>query len=656
MTRGSAVRIFAAVLGLLALGVGGAAGRTLDTGTTTIQVQVIGGGQVTSDGGQITCGAGSQQCYYTTTATTGTVNLTAVEQGSWTFDSWSGSACTTSGDDFEICTISLTAAGGDFEVIANFSSDGSGTKMLTVTRPEGGDLNGGDIDCGSEDVESDCTWIVTEDSTITLLEEPDSGYTFGSWGGACGGSGPSCSVTMSDDQAVSGTFTKSATTFALTVSVTGNGTVAGPSIACTSAGGSSCSADQAAGTTVTLTAQPGSGASFNGWAGACAGTSPSCSVTMSSAKSVQASFSGASPNPPASDFPLGVSVTGDGTVTGGGISCGSGATNCTVNQTAGTTVTLTATPDTGATFTSWGGACSGAATTCTVTMTAAKSVTATFTTSGTGVTLSVTVTGPGSVSGGGIQCGNGGTTCTARPDEDSTVTLTATPAANATFTGWDGACSGNDATCTVTMDASKSVSAAFKSEGRTPVGVRTLSSRGRPVVRRTKNGWLVTLRFATAQAGRARVRATRAGRLQTALAFPVARGAATVGPFTVTRPGFYVFDLSLGVRRLRWTACLGRCGAAAHAGPFVLVRGPAKAVDAGALWSLAVRFRSTMPAAARLRIFRSGRLARDVRFAPPAGAFTAGPFLLSPGTYQLRLAATDAYGRVRRLSWYAFLP
>jgi hypothetical protein len=175
-------------------------------------------------------------------------------------------------------------------------------------------------------------------------------------------------------------------------------------------------------------------------------------------------------------------------------------------------------------------------------------------------------------------------------------------------------------------------------------------------VRRTENGWLVTLRFVTAQRGRARVRAVRAGRLQTALAFPVAQGAATVGPFTVTRPGFYVFDLALGLRRLRWTACLGRCGAAAHAGPFLLVRGPARAVDAGALWTLTVKFHSTMPAAARVQIFRSGKLARDVRFAPPAGAVTSGPFLLSPGTYDLRLTATDAYGRVRKLKWYAFLP
>jgi hypothetical protein len=658
MPRHIAVRTLALVVCLFALGfVGGASARTL--ATTTITVQVIGGGQVTSDGGQITCGAGSQQCYYSTSSSTGSVTLTAVEQGGWSFDNWD--CADTSGTDNEICTITLSSSGGDNEVTASFTSGSVGTKTLSVTQPTGGTISnaGDDIDCGSASSETDCTWIATTDSTLTVLEEPDSGYTFGGWGGACGGSAVSCTVTLSDDRDVTATFTTSATTFALTVSVTGNGTVAGPSISCTSAGGSSCSADVSPGTTVTLSAQPGSGASFNGWGGACAGTSLSCSVTMSSAKSVTAAFSGSSVT--ASQFPLGVSVTGNGTVTGGGIRCGSGETTCTVNQTTGATVTLTATPGSGATFTSWGGACTGSSTTCSVTMNAAKSVTATFsggTTSGT-VNLTVTVTGPGSVSGGGIQCGNGGATCTAKENEDSEVTLTAAPARNATFTGWDGACSGTNTTCTVTMDASKSVSAAFKSTSRTPSAVaagRALRSLGRPIVRRTANGFLVTLRFVTTRRGIAHLRAVLAGRLQTALSFPVAPGTATVGPFPVVKPGFYAFEVRLGPRQLRWAACLGRCGAAAHAPPFVLVRGPSKAIDAGAVWSLTVKFRQTMPSGARIRVLRSGRLARVVRFAAPVGAVTAGPFLLSPGTYRLHLTATDAYGRVRKLSWYALLP
>jgi uncharacterized repeat protein (TIGR02543 family) len=70
------------------------------------------------------------------------------------------------------------------------------------------------------------------------------------------------------------------------------------------------------------------------------------------------------------------SGSGSGTISGGGLSCGS---TCTASVVSGSTVTLTATPDSGSSFGSWGGACSGTSTTCTVTVNAAKTVTATFT-------------------------------------------------------------------------------------------------------------------------------------------------------------------------------------------------------------------------------------------------------------------------------------
>jgi hypothetical protein len=74
------------------------------------------------------------------------------------------------------------------------------------------------------------------------------------------------------------------------------------------------------------------------------------------------------------------------------------------------------------------------------------------------------------------------------------------------------------------------------------------------------------------------------------------------------------------------------------------------------VWSVTVRFRATHLAGSELRIYRDKALARTSRFASNAGEVTAGPFLLSPGTYRLRLTAIDAYGRLRSLLWYAFLP
>lgn len=76
--------------------------------------------------------------------------------------------------------------------------------------------------------------------------------------------------------------------------------------------------------------------------------------------------------------------------------------------------------------------------------------------------LSVSRTGSGSgtvtSAPGGIDCG---ATCLAFFDPATSVTLTATPAAGSVFSGWSGAdCPGVGA-CTATMDAARSITAAF---------------------------------------------------------------------------------------------------------------------------------------------------------------------------------------------------
>jgi hypothetical protein len=86
---------------------------------------------------------------------------------------------------------------------------------------------------------------------------------------------------------------------------------------------------------------------------------------------------GGSPNPLPSTFLLSVTRRGPGTVTSvpPGIACG---TDCSEVYGAGTTVTLTATPNGNkAHFVGWSGACSGTGT-CSVTLHAATSVVATF--------------------------------------------------------------------------------------------------------------------------------------------------------------------------------------------------------------------------------------------------------------------------------------
>jgi hypothetical protein len=169
---------------------------------------------------------------------------------------------------------------------------------------------------------------------------------------------------------------------------------------------------------------------------------------------------------------LSVTATAGGSVSSSDkiISCGS---KCYGVYTPGSTVTLTAKPNSGATFNGWGGACAGNAQSCTVTLNAESAVTATFVDkpvagggggaggAGSSYTLSVSTRNAGVVTSvpAGINCGN---TCSAKLAPGSVVWLTATPPAGQTFTGWSGACSGVDpAGCTVTMNADNKVQASF---------------------------------------------------------------------------------------------------------------------------------------------------------------------------------------------------
>lgn len=164
-----------------------------------------------------------------------------------------------------------------------------------------------------------------------------------------------------------------ATTYSLSVAKAGTGTgtvTSSPSgINC----GSDCSESYASGTNVTLTATPSAGHTFNGWSGACTGSTSSCMVSMNTAKSVSATFT----QTPQATLSIANVGLGSGTVTrsGGTIHCGN---TCTETLATGSLVTLTATPAVGSTFAGWSGStCSGTGT-CTFTLSASTTVTARF--------------------------------------------------------------------------------------------------------------------------------------------------------------------------------------------------------------------------------------------------------------------------------------
>jgi len=396
-----------------------------------------GSGKVVSAPAGIDCGSTCSAAF----AEGAMVTLTATPDTGSTFSGWSGGGCSGSA---LVCTTSISGAA---VVSAAFLKQPGtvivtkgGTGMGTVTSTPAG------LDCGAT-----CTGSFELSSMVTLTATPSAGSVFSGWGGACMGSGV-CTVAVLETTNVIATFTRAAYPLTVQLSGTGAGRVSSnpAGIDCTTG---DCTASFDDGTMVTLNAAAATGSTFTGWSGACMGTASTCTVTMSAAKSVGATF-----NP----TPLALTVTrtgtGSGTVTSmpPGLSCG---TTCTASFAPGTSVTLAAAADADSIFTGWNGGCSGMAATCTLSLMTAATVTANFDRRLVPVTVSKMGAGGGIVSStpAGIDCGM---TCAANFPAGASLSLTATPDADSVFSGWSGACTGTGV-CTVTPAAATSVVATF---------------------------------------------------------------------------------------------------------------------------------------------------------------------------------------------------
>jgi hypothetical protein len=153
--------------------------------------------------------------------------------------------------------------------------------------------------------------------------------------------------------------------------------------------------------------------------------------------------------------------TGSGSVSSqpSGISCGS---TCSATFATTSIVTLIASPSNGNTAT-WTGCDSTSGAVCTVTMSGNRTPTVTFTaTQPQSHTLQVYRSGSGSgtvtSNTGGINCGS---TCSVTYVHGAPVTLTASAGSGSVPAGWTGCDSVSGNTCTVTMNANRSVTATF---------------------------------------------------------------------------------------------------------------------------------------------------------------------------------------------------
>ena len=401
----------------------------------TLTVTRTGPGAVTATG--IDCGSDCTEIYNYGQV----VTLTATVAAGISFV-WSGDCA---GITTPTCTLAMTSARN---VMATFTQI---TNALTVTTSGTGSgvvsSSPAGITCGAGS--TSCSNLYSYGTQVTLSAAPQAGSTFAGWTGACSGVG-TCAVTLDAARSVGAIFTLQSYTLTVTRSGAGSGNVAAPGIDC----GADCTEGYSYNTQVTLTATAATGSTFVGWSGAtCTGTG-TCTVTMSAARAVTAAFA-----PILETITVSSAGTGTGSVTSmpAGIACGS---TCSASFDYGTSVVLTATPMASSTFTGWTGACSNTSGPCTILATSAKSVTATFALTTYSLTITKQGTGAGVVtsSPGVINCGG---TCTDAFASGATVALTATAATGSTFAGWSGACTNTSGTCSVTMNAGKSVTANF---------------------------------------------------------------------------------------------------------------------------------------------------------------------------------------------------
>jgi phospholipase C len=259
---------------------GGSGGGTQTTPPASTYVLTVtapssGAGTITSSPSGISCPGTCTASFATGTK----VTLTETTGSNYFFGGWSG-ACTGSGS----CSVTMSAA----ETVTPAFTPGEGV-TIAITGAGAVSSSPAGITCPGT-----CSWNFPQNTAITLTASPTNDFT-GWTGGGCSGTS-TCNFTVTTAENVTAAFSiGEALTVALSGAGAGTVTSTPPGISCSASSPSTCTATFVQGTQVTLTETPITNDTFNGWSGACAG-SAACSVTLSAASSVTATFTGSIKN------------------------------------------------------------------------------------------------------------------------------------------------------------------------------------------------------------------------------------------------------------------------------------------------------------------------------------------------------------------------
>ncbi len=321
---------------------------------------------------------------------------------------------------------------------------------------------------------------------------------------------------------------------------------------------------------VTLVAAPASGAKFSGWGGACSGTVTSCTVTLTAAKSVSATFTGGGDAGDADDQRR---RSGSGLDIGRLLHRHGREQDLRPAFQGGRTRDVDGEGRGRAMFSGWSGACTGAKSPCTVTLTTARSVTATFSATagnttravlialgapivkrmgaGFKVKLRINTTAGGIASVRGLRAGRTAASVSLRIGAGN-ATIGPFPVAKPGLYTFEIRLAGRVLRLRACLGLCGSAA-------RAEAFVLT---REAPSVTRTGDVWSVRLHVRSNQASDARIRAYRSGKLLLNRHFLGKAARITLGPFLLG-PGNYTLRLNAidafgRVRTLTWIVSLGR--------------------------------------------------------------------------------------------------